>query len=491
MPKKSEIDSEIILSTKANADKIYREVLQGNLRKLAAKIYTSNLQDKPEVIVKRNLWQILSLLEPEALVADRTAIEMKPAEDGSVFIISNRKRDIKLPGVIIRTRKGHKPLPTDKAFLDGLYLCSVARSYLENMRVSRPRDGEAARTLPREIIEEKLDSILRKSGGDEALKKIRDEARQISKKLGLPKEQKKLDDLIGTLLGTRETKLKSKAGIARKSGLPFDPNRLALFQKLHQELRQTIPSMKLATKTHEALPFFEAYFSNFIEGTEFEVNEAEEICFEGRVPANRPADGHDILGTYRIVSNQKEMKKVPKTFADFLELLTSRHAVLMKGRPEKNPGIFKTEGNRAGSTLFVSPELVEGTLKKGFEVYQSLESPFNKAVFMMFLVAEVHPFADGNGRVARIMMNAELVTSQEQRIIIPTVYRNNYLTSLKALSHNQITEAFIRTLSFAQDYTSRIDWSSLKSAKKDLEKTNAFLDPNEADMNGIRLKLPS
>ena len=69
---------------------------------------------------------------------------------------------------------------------------------------------------------------------------------------------------------------------------------------------------------------------------------------------------------------------------------------------------------------------------------------------MMFLVSEVHPFADGNGRVAQIMMNAELVATAESRIIVPTVFRNNYLAALKALSQNRITGAIIRTLDFAQ-----------------------------------------
>ena len=35
---------------------------------------------------------------------------------------------------------------------------------------------------------------------------------------------------------------------------------------------------------------------------------------------------------------------------------------------------------------------------------------------MMFLIAEVHPFADGNRRTARIMMNAELAAAGEERI---------------------------------------------------------------------------
>ena len=76
---------------------------------------------------------------------------------------------------------------------------------------------------------------------------------------------------------------------------------------------------------------------------------------------------------------------------------------------------------------------------------------------MMFLVAEVHPFSDGNGRVARIMMNAELVAAGEQRIVVPTIYRGNYLAALKALSNRAGAEPLIRTLDFAQRLSLAID----------------------------------
>jgi hypothetical protein len=52
-------------------------------------------------------------------------------------------------------------------------------------------------------------------------------------------------------------------------------------------------------------------------------------------------------------------------------------------------------------------------------------------------------------------MNAELVTAGENRIIAPTVYRNNYPAALKALSHNGITGALVRTMDFAQRSTTR------------------------------------
>jgi Fic family protein len=129
------------------------------------------------------------------------------------------------------------------------------------------------------------------------------------------------------------------------------------------------------------------------------------------------------------------LKKRCKSSDELIATLKRRHALLMQGRPEMHPGEFKTILNQAGSTLFVAPDLVEGTLRKGFQWFQGLHTPFQRAVYMMFLIAEVHPFADGNGRCARVMMNAELVTKDQARIIIPTIFRNNYLSALKALTH--------------------------------------------------------
>ena len=63
--------------------------------------------------------------------------------------------------------------------------------------------------------------------------------------------------------------------------------------------------------SHATLAFFEAYFSNFIEGTEFAVDEAADIAFRGVVPNERPADAHDVLGTWRIVSDTREMGRTP------------------------------------------------------------------------------------------------------------------------------------------------------------------------------------
>lgn len=487
MPKSSPWP-EIIISDTRNRTAISRAVARGELRRLAPKLYTRNLEDPPSAIVRRHLWDIVGSLVPGAMIADRTALELKPAGDGSVFIISDRKRALALPGIIVRPRKARR-LPQDRPFLNGLYISSQPRAYLENLRVSRPRAGQAPRTLCRQELEDRLESMFRQAG-PQALARLRDEARALAPTLGLDKEFTQLDALIGALFGTRQAKLTSRAASARGKGEPFDPVRVEAFEELHRALFASAPASRPAPPATESLAFYEAYFSNFIEGTEFAVAEAEEIIFEAKMPIDRPADAHDILSTYAVVSNHTEMHKRPRRFEELLALLKQRHAVIMAQRSDKQPGSFKTEVNRAGSTVFVSPELVEGTLKKGYEIYQNLDAPFHRAVFIMFLVAEVHPFADGNGRLARIMMNAELAAEGEQRIIIPTVYRNNYLAALKALTHHRQPSSLIRVLDFAQRYTASVDWSDRAVSRYLLEATHAFVDPNDADIEGLRLTLP-
>ncbi len=326
------------------------------------------------------------------------------------------------------------------------------------------------------------------------LRHLRKNASIVASQLHMQREYEKLDLLIGGLLGTKEVKLSSSVGKARGYGQPYDPKRAELLQNLMTQMLTMPPisriSKNLKLPAWNNISFFEAYFSNFIEGTEFEVDEAAEIIFEGKVPKNRPEDAHDVIGTYQIVSSKDEMDILPRTYEELVGLLKKRHLLIMSSRPNVVPGNFKEKLNRAGSTFFVQPDLVLGTLKVGFDMYKTIEVPFHRAVFMHFLISEVHPFNDGNGRLPRVMMNAELVSKGEERIIIPNVYRGNYLSALSAFSNHGIPDPMIRTLDFAQKYVSMIPWEDFNQATEILKKTNAFTDSAKGEIEGIRLKLP-
>ena len=486
---------EAFVSDKSITRAVSRAVKAGKLRKLASRLYTRNMVDPPEAIIARNLWNIVGGYFPGALIADRTALENVPASDGSVCLITARGQDITLPGLTLRPRRGPEPLPTDRPFLGELFLSSTARAYLENMRSSRARGGRIARTLGRAEIEERLDALIRRSG-EEAANRLRDEIRSLAPALGLKEEASVLDAMIGALPGTREAELAAPSAAARRlrPGRPYDPGRLALFQTLHAALRDHPPLSRMApirgTEGDATLAFYEAYFTNFIEGIEFAVDEAADIVFCGVIPDERPADAHDVLGTWRIVSDRREMSRTPADASALEDLLTARHASIMKGRPDKLPGAFKQTANRAGFTVFVAPDLVAGTLAQGFDLCRSLETPFQRAVFMKFLVSEVHPFSDGNGRTARIMMNAELAAAGEERIIVPTVYRANYLSALRALSQSGRPQPLIHMLDYAQRWTAAVDWRSVEETRRELDGCNAFLDPIIVEEEGKRLLMP-
>ena len=496
MVKKSQIQNlEVFISTEKIKRDVYNGVRIGKYCKLASRLYTTNLLDTAEAIVQRNLWSIVGQFFPGALVTDRTALENKPSAEGFIYLISNKTREIKLPGgFTIKSHKGFAPLSSDRPFMDNLFLPSLSRAFLENMCPSRTYDNQLSRTLSQKEIEEKLEQFLQR-GSQNELNKLRDQAKEIAQQIGFQEEYKTLDKLIGSLLGTRSTNLQSSLGKARNLGLPYDKVRIERFQKLYSYLGSLAPQSRLSKiqteKEWHHLSFFEAYFSNFIEGTEFAVSEAEDIIFKGSIPTNRPQDAHDIMGTYQLVSSRQEMTKLPKTFEEFVVNLKNRHSILMRGRPDKEPGIFKAQINRVGHTLFVDPPLVEGTLKMGFDLYKGIETPFYRAVFMKFLISEIHPFNDGNGRLARIMMNAELAAQKEEKIIIPTIYRGNYLSALSILTNHDIPEPLVRVLDFAQKYTTMIKWEDLLKAQTMLEQTNAFLDSGKAEAEGIRLQLPN
>jgi len=74
---------------------------------------------------------------------------------------------------------------------------------------------------------------------------------------------------------------------------------------------------------------------------------------------------------------------------------------------------------------------------------------------MILLVSEVHPFADGNGRIARMMMN---VHAGELLIVIPTVYRLNYFAALRAATHTSNDAALVAALALARRSTARINF---------------------------------
>ena len=92
----------------------------------------------------------------------------------------------------------------------------------------------------------------------------------------------------------------------------------------------------------------------------------------------------------------------------------------------------------------------------------------------MFIVSEVHPFTDGNGRLARLVMNAELSAVGSCRIIVPTLFREEYLDSLRALSRQGDAAPFMAAMQKIHRWSAAFLFDDLDDTISHMAQCNAF-----------------
>ncbi|MCY3890448.1 MAG: Fic family protein [bacterium] len=483
----------------ASAPTLGRAVAEGRIRRLAPRLYTADLISDPPYIVVENLWYILGRMLPGAVIVDRSAAEDGKVVDGVLYVATEgRRTPLTLPGLEVRIRPPGlgAEFADDLPWPHGLRMSRPARTLVDNLAPTRSRGGRAARTLSLAELE---DWLARKAvNWDRSrMTRLRDEAVELVEAIGGSDQIAEIEGLFERLEGVEPLRLGSgeffQAVVFSKG---WDERRVEMFKRLAGGLTEhadpDVPEFLPDPPGSGELPFFESYFSNFIEGTVFTVEEARRIIETQQPPATRPADGHDILGTYRCVVDAVGRKAVSDDPQNLVGYLCDRHKMILEGRPEMRPGQWKQAPNQVGTYVFVDPMFVEGTLLRGFELAHSVPAGFRRALFVMAVVTEVHPFADGNGRVARVMMNAELSAVDAARILVPNVFRGEYIAGLRRTSTSEGADvsALMRVMGFAWRWTSAMPWEDRAATEGQLEATNALRDPDDATISGIKLTLP-
>ena len=218
MPRRSSLQPsslwpDLVISSAETSDAILRATAAGQLKSIARPFYTPAIDEDPATVVRRNAWKVVGSLVPGGVISFRTALEARPAEDGTVFLVSTGRYQRDLPGLRIRAVAGPGPQPTDAPFIAGLHLASRARAMMETLLPSRAR-GTVARGLTAAELEVWLEKDFQ-SGGESALNRLRDAARTLTATLNTANEFSVLDRLIGQLLGTRAKAPTTASAIAR------------------------------------------------------------------------------------------------------------------------------------------------------------------------------------------------------------------------------------------------------------------------------------
>ena len=486
------------VASPARKSTLSRAVKAGRAIRLAPGVFVLGATLSPEQVAYHHRFAIIGELWPGAVVCAASALAGGEPTEGWLFVCHPdppRRSDLRLPGLAIAPRVGPGPLPGDMPLPAGLVLSGPARTLVENVPLGGPQPtGRPSRAAGVEAVEDRIDADARTGGAGRISSQLAQLDVIAPYMPAKPVElvRRRLAAVLGTSGG--DDRPRSQRLRARLAGRPYDQHRIEMFAALAELLGDTAPQPRPAlgpAGRWEWLPFFEAYFSNFIEGTEFGVEEARRIAIDGDAPADRPQDAHDVAATYRIAHDPDLSRAVAKTGADLIEMLQAQHELLMAARPDKRPGQFKERQNYAGGYAFVASELVEGTLLRGFDCFTGLTDPFHRSVALMLLLTECHPFDDGNGRIARLVANATLSAAGQVRIVIPTVYRSNYLVGLSGVSNGAGRgETIVSVLAFAQKWTAAVDWSDYDRVDAQMKDSNAYVDAGLAERSGQTLRMP-
>lgn len=441
-----------------------KQVKAGQWLQITQSVYTDDLQTPLPRQTASAIIKIIGFVYPNVMISHRSAYELRP-HDNRLYVTGTRSRKHTIQGIEIVEVVGPPFLADYDQQMMGTKVSGIERLLLENLEINRRLDKSLGQPWVEEWLERELGRL-----GEVRLNEIRDRIKAIADQGHWHKACAKINNIIGSLLGTKNTTLISERAIARSRGEPYDAARIDLFDGLSLYLKRgefvyrRPQSLDTIALTNTA--FWDAYFSNYIEGTRFRVDEAEVLVFDKQINSERHEDSHNMIRSYDLLSNPREMSRIPNNADEFVDLMVQRHRYFMAESLDKKPGEFKKITNRAGNTEFVTPERVEGTLTKAYLNYQLLGCPIRRALYIMFVVAEVHPFVDGNGRIARKMMNAELVAEGLERIIIPTCFREDYLLGLRSLTRHTNFNAYCRMLDRAHHFTASFNYLNLDDTEQ-------------------------
>lgn len=183
------------------------------------------------------------------------------------------------------------------------------------------------------------------------------------------------------------------------------------------------------------------YNTNSIEGSTLSPKEVELLLSENIAP-NKPLD--DVL---EAKAAQKTLNFVKGYKEDFSEDLVKKiHEMYFKDTKPKIAGFYKTHQNRVTGSHFepTPPQFVLTDVKNYFTEYSKLKKelhPLELSAWAHWKLVRIHPFQDGNGRTARIVMNFILHKNGYAMIDIKTKEKQQYFSALEKCNYNSNARA--------------------------------------------------
>ena len=180
-------------------------------------------------------------------------------------------------------------------------------------------------------------------------------------------------------------------------------------------------------KLNEELMLMHTYHSNAIEGNSLTLSETELIVNEGLTIGGKSLQEH-----LEATNNAKAfglIETIAKNETQIGHVTIQRiHEAVTKSILEDS-GTYRRKNVRISGAIKTPPDwtkIVKLIDQLVFDVQESNLHPIETAAFLHHRFVEIHPFIDGNGRVARLLTNLYLIGRNYPVIVVKKEDRKKY-----------------------------------------------------------------
>lgn len=184
------------------------------------------------------------------------------------------------------------------------------------------------------------------------------------------------------------------------------------------------------------------YNSNAIEGNTLTQSETELVLTKGITVGGKTLDEHlEAIGHKEAIDYIEHLAQKDTKINEW-EIKQIHNLILRKINPEEAGSYRTLDVMAAGTNYRYPPHYLLSQLMGDFvswlhsEVALSLH-PVEYASIAHYRFVSIHPFRDGNGRTARLLMNLLLIRAGYPIVVINNQVRNNYINALAYGQQNQ------------------------------------------------------
>jgi len=194
-------------------------------------------------------------------------------------------------------------------------------------------------------------------------------------------------------------------------------------------------------RLHEQMVIEWTYNSNAIEGNTLTLKETALVLQQGITIAGKPLREHlEAVNHREAIQKLEEIVQKKSSLSE--ESVRSLHRIILKGIDDAEAGRWRRERVRILGAVHLPPDPIKvPRLMAEFTDWLVKEEPKAHPVWFAgmahYRFVHIHPFIDGNGRCARLLMNLVLMRGGFPPAVILKVDRPKYYRFLQQADQNE------------------------------------------------------